>query len=71
MEKELLTIEHLKKSFGDSVILDDVNLTVKQGEVIVIIGPSGCGKSTLLRCINALEPEWFSKAMSCSRICPS
>lgn len=56
MEKELLTIEHLKNSFGDNVILDDVNLTVKQGEVIVIIGPSGCGKSTLLRCINALEP---------------
>jgi len=56
LEKELLTIEHLKKSFGDNVILDDVNLTVKQGEVIVIIGPSGCGKSTLLRCINALEP---------------
>lgn len=56
MEKELLTIEHLKKSFGDNVILDDVNLTVKQGEVIVIIGASGCGKSTLLRCINALEP---------------
>lgn len=56
MEKELLTIEHLKKSFGNNVILDDVNLTVKQGEVIVIIGPSGCGKSTLLRCINALEP---------------
>lgn len=56
MEKELLTIEHLKKSFGDNVILDDVNMTVKQGEVIVIIGPSGCGKSTLLRCINALEP---------------
>lgn len=56
MEKELLTIEHLKKSFGDNVILDDVNLTVKQGEVIVIIGSSGCGKSTLLRCINALEP---------------
>lgn len=55
MEKELLTIEHLKKSFGNNVILDDVNLTVKQGEVIVIIGPSGCGKSTLLRCINALE----------------
>lgn len=63
MEKELLTIEHLKKSFGDNVILDDVNLTVKQGEVIVIIGPSGCGKSTLLRCINALEPSGRSDSL--------
>lgn len=41
MEKELLTIEHLKKSFGDNVILDDVNLTVKQGEVIVSLDRVG------------------------------
>lgn len=44
MEKELLTIEHLKKSFGDNVILDDVNLTVKQGEVIVIMDRVGAVK---------------------------
>ncbi len=56
MEKELLKIEHLHKTFGENVVLKDFNLTVKKGEVIVIIGPSGCGKSTLLRCINALEP---------------
>ncbi|MCI6868294.1 MAG: amino acid ABC transporter ATP-binding protein [Lachnospiraceae bacterium] len=54
--EELLTIEHLTKRFDDNVILDDLNLTVKKGEVIVVVGPSGCGKSTLLRCINALEP---------------
>lgn len=52
----LLSIEHLKKAYGDNVVLKDINLQVKRGEVIVVIGPSGCGKSTFLRCINALEP---------------
>lgn len=52
----LLKIEHLHKAFGDHVVLKDINLEVKKGEVIVVIGPSGCGKSTFLRCINALEP---------------
>lgn len=56
MAEELLKIEHLKKAYGDNVILKDISLTVKKGEVIVVIGPSGCGKSTLLRCINGLEP---------------
>lgn len=52
----LLSIEHLKKAYGDNVVLKDINLQVKRGEVFVVIGPSGCGKSTFLRCINALEP---------------
>lgn len=52
----LLSIEHLKKAYGDNVVLKDISLSVKRGEVIVVIGPSGCGKSTFLRCINALEP---------------
>ena len=55
MAEEILVIEHLKKSFDNNLIIDDLNLSVHRGEVIVIIGPSGCGKSTLLRCINALE----------------
>lgn len=55
-KEPLLRIEHLRKAYGDHVVLKDINLEVKQGEVIVIIGPSGCGKSTFLRCINALEP---------------
>ena len=55
-EETVLTIEHLKKSYGTMNVLDDINLDVHKGEVIVIVGPSGCGKSTLLRCINALEP---------------
>ena len=55
MEQTLLEIRHLHKAFGGKVILKDLSLAVKKGEVIVIIGPSGCGKSTLLRCLNALE----------------
>lgn len=45
----------LCKNFGDLEVLKDVNLTVEQGEVIVIIGPSGAGKSTFLRSLNTLE----------------
>ena len=54
----MIQIKNLKKSFGDSVILENVNLEIKKGEAVVIIGGSGCGKSTLLRCINRLnEPD--------------
>ena len=51
----MLEIKNLSKSFGDLEVLRDVNLSVDQGEVVVIIGPSGSGKSTLLRCVNLLE----------------
>ena len=56
MSRELLTIEHLTKRYEGKTVLRDLNLTVTEGEVLVIVGPSGCGKSTLLRCINGLEP---------------
>ena len=52
---DLLEIKHLTKRFGENSVLEDINITVRKGEVVVILGPSGCGKSTLLRCINALE----------------
>lgn len=56
MEQALLTIRHLTKTYGENLVLKDIGLSVKKGEVIVVVGNSGCGKSTLLRCINALEP---------------
>lgn len=55
MSDAVLEIRHLAKRFGDQTVLKDISLTVREGEVIVVVGPSGCGKSTLLRCINALE----------------
>jgi len=52
----VVRLEGVRKSFGDNVVLDGIDLTVKAGEALVIIGPSGSGKSTLLRCVNLLEP---------------
>lgn len=55
MADTILEVRHLMKQFDELMVLKDINLTVHEGEVIVIVGPSGCGKSTFLRCINALE----------------
>ncbi|HOZ38197.1 MAG TPA: amino acid ABC transporter ATP-binding protein [Anaerolineaceae bacterium] len=50
----MLTIKNLTKTYGQNVIFQHLDLTVNEGDTIVIIGPSGTGKSTLLRCINLL-----------------
>src|SRR5215207_5088013 len=54
-DRNLVELRGLRKSFGDNLVLDDVDLSVARGEVIVIAGPSGSGKSTMLRCVNGLE----------------
>ncbi len=51
----IISIKNIVCRFGETTALDDVSLSVNQGEVVVILGPSGSGKSTLLRCLNALE----------------
>jgi glutamate transport system ATP-binding protein len=54
-EGALVVLDHVEKHFGDLHVLRDINLSVRRGEVVVIIGPSGSGKSTLCRTINRLE----------------
>lgn len=51
----MLELKNITKRFGNKVILDHVNLTVKDGEILCIVGQSGAGKTTLLRCIGGLE----------------
>jgi glutamate transport system ATP-binding protein len=54
-ESTLVELRTVRKSFGENVVLDGIDLTIGRGEVVVIAGPSGSGKSTMLRCINGLE----------------
>ncbi|BFH13614.1 amino acid ABC transporter ATP-binding protein [Paenibacillus melissococcoides] len=51
----MIEIRDLHKSYGELNILNGLNMTIEQGEVVVVIGPSGSGKSTFLRCLNLLE----------------
>ena len=54
-DQPMIELKHVHKHFADLHVLNDISLTVKKGEVVVIIGPSGSGKSTLCRAINRLE----------------
>lgn len=51
----MIKVNRLHKSFGKNHVLNDVNIHIEKGEVVVVIGPSGSGKSTFLRCLNLLE----------------
>jgi glutamine transport system ATP-binding protein len=51
----IVEFKNVVKRFGDTAVLNGIDLTINKGEVVVIVGPSGSGKSTLLRCINVLE----------------
>lgn len=53
----LLDIKNLHKTYGETVAIPNLTLSLQKGEVVVILGPSGCGKSTLLRCVNGLEEK--------------
>jgi len=57
----MIKLENVVKNFGDIHVLKNVNLTVNEGEKLVVIGPSGSGKSTLIRCIDYLEEPTSGK----------
>lgn len=54
--KPMVELKNVSKYFGNQLVLDNISVTVYEGEVVVICGPSGSGKSTLLRTVNGLEP---------------
>ena len=54
----MLEVKNLQKRYDSDIVLDDVNLSLKTGEIVAVMGPSGCGKSTFIRCLNRLiEPD--------------
>ena len=55
MSNRLIDIVDITKSYGDSVILDQLNLYIRENEFLTLLGPSGCGKTTLLRILGGFE----------------
>ena len=55
LNKELIRLEHISKSFGKKTVLDDLSLTIHENEFMTLLGPSGCGKTTLLRILGGFE----------------
>ena len=54
----MIELRNIKKSYGNVVAVDGINLVIKNAKICILLGPSGCGKSTLLRLINRLiEPD--------------
>jgi spermidine/putrescine transport system ATP-binding protein len=53
-DNDIIIVEHLSHAFGDKVVLQDINLSIRKGEFVTILGPSGCGKTTLMRLIGGL-----------------
>lgn len=61
MQKPLIQVENLEKSFGDLRVLKGITVDIKKGDVVFVVGPSGSGKSTFLRCLNRLEEPTAGK----------
>ena len=64
----MVRVEHLDAGYGSTVILEDVNLSVRRGEVFVLLGGSGCGKSTLMRHIIGLNPPLGGRVVLCGEV---
>ena len=67
MEREMLRCRHVSAGYGDRLILEDVNLSVKKGEFVGLIGSNGTGKSTLIKCISGLLPLQGGEITICGK----
>ena len=70
MSKKLINLMHIAKSYGNNVILDDLNLYIRENEFITLLGPSGCGKTTTLRIIGGFETPDKGRFCLTERILP-
>ncbi|MNO79047.1 Arginine transport ATP-binding protein ArtM [compost metagenome] len=59
----IIDVKDLTMSYGEQLVLDQINVAIDKNEVVVIIGPSGSGKSTLLRCLNGLEKPQYGEVI--------
>ena len=62
----MIEIKNISKTFKNNKVLDGIDLTINQGDVVAIIGPSGTGKSTFLRCVDRLEKPETGTTGSCT-----
>ena len=63
MKKELIRLEHVSKSYGDHMVLDELDLVIHENEFVTLLGPSGCGKTTTLRIIGGFETPDTGRVM--------
>ena len=61
MARKLIDISHISKSYGDNLVLDDLNLYINENKFLTLLGPSGCGKTTLLRILGGFETPDIGK----------
>lgn len=67
MSQPLIDLQHISKSFDGELILDDLNLSIKENSFVTLLGPSGCGKTTTLRILGALLPRIRARSYSTDR----
>ena len=68
MSNKLIDIVNISKAFDENVVLDELNLYIRENEFLTLLGPSGCGKTTLLRILGGFETPDSEKSSSMVRI---
>ena len=71
MNQPLIDLVNISKSFDGTMVLDDLNLSVKENEFVTLLGPSGCGKTTTLRIIGGFETADTGKVILTAQISAS
>lgn len=70
MSNKLIDLVHISKSFDGDMVLDDLNLYIRENEFLTLLGPSGCGKTTTLRILAGLRTRIRARSSSTARISP-